>query len=121
MNNINSKDDKCVLCIEEPESNLHPKLQSLLVDMLYDATKNYPIKFILETHSEYIIRKMQVLVAKEQYDSKEILDKECPFRVYYLPKGGKPYDLDFRVDGKFTNEFGTGFFDEASNLAFEIF
>lgn len=118
--NFNSR-GKCVLCIEEPESNLHPRLQSLLVDMLYDATKNYPIKFILETHSEYIIRKMQVLVAKEKYESKEILERECPFRVYYLPKGGKPYDLDFRIDGKFSRDFGSGFFDEASNLAFEIF
>lgn len=26
----------------------------------------------------------------------------------------------YRVDGKFTNQFGPGFFDESTNLLFEI-
>ena len=29
--------------------------------------------------------------------------------------------MRFRKNGKFANEFGAGFFDEAANLAFEIF
>ena len=27
----------------------------------------------------------------------------------------------YKTDGKFSNEFETGFFDAASNLAFELF
>ena len=33
----------------------------------------------------------------------------------------KPYyEMKYQKDGNFSNDFGKGFFDEASNLAFEI-
>ena len=47
--------------------------------------------------------------------------KKCPAAVYYFLKEGRPYDMGLRKDGKFSNEFGAGFFDEAANLAFELF
>jgi len=28
--------------------------------------------------------------------------------------------MKYRIDGKFSNEFGPGFFDEANNLLFDI-
>lgn len=109
------------IAIEEPEIHLHPKYQSLLCDMFLDAYKNYNIHFIIETHSEYLIRKSQVFVSKAKYRSKAQLRKNCPFSVYYMPSdGNKPYQMEYRTDGKFSNEFKTGFFDEAINLVFEI-
>ena len=39
---------------------------------------------------------------------------------YYIPENSKPYSLGYRKDGKFMESFGTGFYDEASNLAFEL-
>ena len=59
-----------VLIIEEPESNLHPNLQSKLADILVLAYKTYDIHFILETHSEYLIRKLQYLIASDQFSLK---------------------------------------------------
>ena len=47
-----------VIIIEEPESNLHPNLQSLLADLFIDAASKFKIQFILETHSEYLVRKI---------------------------------------------------------------
>lgn len=108
------------LAIEEPENHLHPKLQSLLADMFLDAYTNYNIHFIIETHSEYLIRKTQVLVDNEKYSSNEEADKKTPFRTFYLPDNGAPYSLGYRKDGKFVNEFGKGFYDEAANLMFRI-
>lgn len=108
------------IAIEEPEIHLHPNYQSLLTDMFLEAYREYNIHFIIETHSEYLIRRSQVLVADAQYKDEEDL-KNNPFKVYYVPKDGDPYDMKYRTDGKFSNEFGSGFFDEASNLAFELF
>lgn len=108
------------IAIEEPEVHLHPNYQSLLADMFYDAFIKYNINFIIETHSEYLIRRSQVIVAERKYESNAEVEKECPFQTYYVPNGGLPYSLGYRKDGKFQEKFGSGFYDEASNLAFEI-
>lgn len=108
------------IAIEEPEIHLHPKYQSLLADMFLEAYEKYNIHFIIETHSEYLIRKAQVFVARSKYENEEIMSKENPFKVYYVPRGEQPYEMTFSADGRFKNEFGKGFFDEATNLAFEI-
>lgn len=104
------------LAIEEPESHLHPNYQSMLVDMFYDAYQKYKINFIIETHSEYLVRKTQILVANEQYEDEQVLAEKCPFKVYYLPRldEGKPYEMGYRTTGGFMNKFGEGFFDEAA-------
>lgn len=108
-----------IIAIEEPENHLHPAYQSLLADMFYEAWEKYGIMFIVETHSEYLIRKTQVLTSKKQYTNQESLYKNSPFKVYYIPKNDKPYEMIYRKDGNFENDFGTGFYDEAANLAFQ--
>ena len=108
------------IAIEEPEIHLHPKYQSLLADMFLEAYEKYNIHFIIETHSEYLIRKAQVFVARHQYDNEDDMNNQSPFKVYYVPRDDKPYEMEFCPDGRFKNEFGKGFFDEATNLAFEI-
>ena len=108
------------IAIEEPEIHLHPKYQSLLADMFLEAYEKYNIHFLVETHSEYLIRKAQVFVAHSNYENEEAMSKENPFMIYYVPRGEKPYEMTFCADGRFKNEFGKGFFDEATNLAFEI-
>ena len=108
---------KPIVIIEEPEQNLHPAIQSQLAELLYEVSTKYGIQCIVETHSEYLIRRSQVIVA-ENSDNKQWKN---PFAVYYFPEDKDPYSMNYRPDGKFSNEFGKGFFDEASNLAFQIF
>ena len=86
-------------------------------ELFYKASSEFGLRFIIETHSEYLIRRSQVVVA-ENSDKEEWKN---PFAVYYFLDNGVPYAMEYRKDGKFSNEFGTGFFDEASNLAFKIF
>ena len=112
------KGQQLTILLEEPEQNLHPALQSKLADLIYEVNKKYDLRFIIETHSEYIIRKSQVIVAES---NKSIMPTENPFKVYYIPNDGNlPYEMVYRADGKFSNEFGPGFFDEANNLLFDI-
>ncbi len=105
--------------LEEPEQNLHPAIQSKLADLLYHINNNFGVRFVIETHSEYLIRKTQIIVAEQNKFQKSI---DNPFKVIYLPDNDElPYDMQYRPDGKFMKDFGPGFFDEAANLAFEIF
>lgn len=108
------------IILEEPEQNLHPKLQTLLAEFFYELSKK-GFRFIIETHSEYLIRKTQVLV-KDFYEHNSSRSAN-PFKVYYfnsLPQDNPYYEMEYQLDGCFANDFGEGFFDEASNLAYEI-
>ena len=66
-----------MLLIEEPETNLHPKWQSLLAEMFVEANKKFNIQFMIETHSEYLIRKFQTLVADNKINGEHI-------KIFYL-------------------------------------
>jgi hypothetical protein len=112
-----NKSASTTVVIEEPEQNLHPKMQSLLADLLQSiATSNdYKVNFIIETHSEYLIRKSQVLVANANYADDKDLEENSPFTVYYLPAdAGEPYQMHYKTTGGFVEKFGTGFFDAAT-------
>lgn len=114
------------LLIMEPEQNLHPMLQSHMVNFFMDISDLYSdsftsakerrhLKFIIETHSEYMIRRSQV-IAKRFADR----GKEIPFRTYYFPSEGKPYDMVYRKDGRFKEKFGPGFTDESTMLSYQL-
>lgn len=108
--------DRRIIVIEEPEQNMHPALQSKLADLLYEVWKesNGNLQFVVETHSEYLVRRLQVIAARLIFDG-EKYTKEVneDFKVYYFPEEGTPYSLNFRNDGHFERKFDEGFFDEA--------
>jgi AAA15 family ATPase/GTPase len=101
------------IIIEEPELNLHPALQSKLADLFLDVHSNYPINFLIETHSEYLIRKTQLLVKQNEF---EVEPNTNPFTVLYFDKELKQWVMNYREDGKFIDDFGPGFFDETRNI-----
>ncbi|CAH8282875.1 AAA ATPase-like protein [Mariniflexile fucanivorans] len=114
--------DGKLIILEEPESNLHPSFQSKLADIIIDAYRNLNVKIVVETHSEYLIRKLQYLVASKQ----EGISKN-DIAIYYfynpneIPEGeNQIYQLDLREDGFMNNDFGSGFFDEASSLSLRL-
>ena len=108
---------KFVIVIEEPELNLHPALQSKLCELFYEVNTKYGFEFIIETHSEYLIRKSQVIVASNEL---EVSPNINPFIVYYFPKDSSPYQLKYEQNGRFNSNFGPGFFDEATSSTMAI-
>ncbi len=107
---------KPTIIVEEPEQNLHPSKQGQLAELFYMASSEFGLRFIIETHSEYLIRRSQVIVA-ENSDKEEWAN---PFAVYYFPEDGVPYDMKYTKYGRFEEKFGEGFFDAASDLNMRI-
>lgn len=114
------KYEPSVIYVEEPEVHLHPKYQSLLADMFVEAYQKYNIRFMIETHSEYLIRKIQVMVA----------DKDIPFTsdkvsLNYVEKDENGVSTNRKIEidenGGLNGKFGKGFYDEADRLALALF
>jgi predicted ATPase len=114
-----SKDENYML-IEEPDSNLHPNLQAKMADMFVEAQKRFGIKFILEVHSEYLIRRLQILTA----DGKITPDYTSIYYFYEperVPSDKKQVEkINILPDGRLDNDFGEGFFDMAVNMKFDL-
>lgn len=105
---------KPVVVVEEPEQNLHPDLQRMLTELFAYVNKKYGFSFIVETHSEYMIRRSQVLVAEGGFKDEKDLEENCPFKVYYFPKEGDPYDMEYTITGRFGKPFGKNFYDASA-------
>ena len=111
-----------IIAIEEPEIHLHPSFQSLLAEMFLDVYKKYNIRFIIETHSEYLIRRLQLLTAGIGTESRLDKNDVSIFYVYSREvaiKEGLPLvkSISIRDNGYLSDTFGNGFFDEATNLS----
>ena len=108
-----------LVVVEEPELNLHPNFQSKSCDLFFEVNKEYPnIRFVIETHSEYMIRKSQLIGIKNNLFIDEILN---PFNVIYFDIKSGPYKLSNFENGSFKREFGSGFIDVVDDIAMDIF
>ena len=108
------------LALAEPEMNMHPNAQSKLADIFVTSVNNHKTTFVIETHSEYLIRRLQYLVAKKDI-SKDMI------QIYYfndpnnLEEGDeRVYSIKINDDGSLTRPFGSGFFDEADKNSLEL-
>ena len=117
---INKKEKKALtLLVEEPELNLHPALQSKLTDFFHEVNKEYGFNFIVETHSEYMIRKTQLIALEQDYIKNQDINPN-PFKIVYFHKEEGPYEMEFTEQGKFNKDFGPGFYDEAGSLTLKM-
>lgn len=105
------------ILIEQPELHLHPKLQAALAEMFVDKVSENKNVAIIETHSEHLIKKLQVLIARGELKLEDIA-------VYYFDSDNgevkvKKMEMDER--GLFIEDWPNGFFDDATNLTLELF
>lgn len=117
---LEKEKDVYFIYLEEPESNLHPNWQSLLMELITEINQKFGIRFILETHSEYMIRKLQSLVAKKNITNDEVKIYYFNSDKYVTQEEPKIKEMILREDGILANSFGPGFFDESVKLTVEL-
>lgn len=113
---ICSENDKQhTLIIEQPEIHLHPALHATFVEVLIKYAGN--TRLIIETHSEHIIRKLQILVKKGFVDFEQT-------KIYYFKNDTGKFDItchQILEEGNLQPTFPNGFYDNSYILARELY
>ncbi len=65
-------DEDSLTIIEQPEIHLHPKMQAELGDLFIDIVQNDSKKLIVETHSEYLLRRIRRRISEGKIDSRDV-------------------------------------------------
>ena len=76
---LNNDSANCVFLLQQPEVHLHPKGQAELASLFVEAAKSQR-RFLIETHSDYIIDRMRISVRKG------LLDPGDVSILYFEPK-----------------------------------
>lgn len=114
--------ENTILIIEEPEANLHPNLQSKLADVFVACIKyNSGLKLVIETHSEYFIRKLQYYTKAKKITTEESVIYYFNADKYVTSQEPKVKKIEIRENGSLSDIFGPGFYDETSTLQFELY
>jgi predicted ATPase len=96
---VDNEYNNCLLIISEPEIDLHPSVQALLADYLAKQVLENQRQYIIETHSEYIINRLRLLIAKNEL-------QETDVKTYFFTNDGKStttYPINFAKDGRIEN------------------
>jgi hypothetical protein len=56
--------EKSTLAVSQPEIHLHPSAQADLADYFVERTKKDKKRYIIETHSEYLLNRLRLLIAQ---------------------------------------------------------
>ena len=98
-----------IISIEQPEVHVHPRLQADLGDLLAEAIKEpRQNRFIIETHSEHLILRLQRLVRNKLLEPEDV----SVIYVSRRPEGAKAERLHLDEDGDFIDDWPNGFFTE---------
>ncbi|TNI70451.1 AAA family ATPase [Aeromonas media] len=98
-----------IICVEQPEIHLHPRLQAHLADLFIDSvSSDSNNQWIIETHSEALMLRLQRRI-RDNKISKELIS------VLYVDvgdNGAQVLELPLDDDGDFTTHWPNGFFEE---------
>lgn len=98
---------RSVICIEQPEIHIHPRLQAELGTFFSECIRQKN-QFIIETHSEHLMLRIQRLIRNGELSNEDV-------SVIYIDRqedGSKCIELRLDEDGDFIDEWPHGFFEE---------
>lgn len=104
------------LLIEQPEVHLHPTLQAKFIETLLGiGSKN---TYFIETHSEHIVRKLQILVKNKTFNI-----RPEDITIHYFKRDSVKFDITehkINSEGKLNPSFPDGFFDTSYSLVKQL-
>lgn len=116
IESVNSKDGSMII-IEEPETHIHPKAQAKLSDLFVGCAKDGDKKFIIETHSIFLVTQLQILIASGEISAEDV-------KVYFFDQdkeGTEIKEMTIAENGQFEDEWPSGFFDIHYELGKKLF
>lgn len=101
------------LILEQPEIHLHPSVQAGLADVFIDAIRTRNIQIVLESHSEYLVKRLQRRIAEDEINNDDVA-------LYFCSMAEdesiiEPLDVD--RDGNIRNWPADFFGDEMEDIA----
>lgn len=101
-----------IICVEQPELHLHPRLQANLADFILENCKNNGNQWIVETHSELLMRRLSRRIREGTLNHEEVSV------LYVQPdrrSGSSIMELRLNGRGDFVDPWPEGFFEEGYN------
>lgn len=110
---------KQILCVEQPEIHLHPRLQAHLADFFIETSRPGSAhassnQWLIETHSEALVLRLQRRIREG------VIKPEDISILYVQPgkHGSQVLELSLDEEGHFLDEWPDGFFEESYDELF---
>ena len=100
-----------IVCIEEPEANIHPKIQSELGSMLSNSIQqNIAKQILIETHSENLTLRLLKLIREKKLNPEDVA-----INCLYIDKNQivRSKHINILENGDILDEWPDGFFEES--------
>lgn len=114
------------LIIEQPELHLHPKAQVAFATFMTAAMKT-GIKFIIETHSEHILKGLQLQISSTSVrEAENVSDQDSislspdKVKIFYFNRDDSTKEMKLNKWGEIEGGWPDGFFDESYNISSQI-
>lgn len=91
--------------LEQPEIHLHPAVQAGLADVILEAAIVRKVQVIVESHSEHLLRRIQLRVAEGKMDNGTTVSSD-EVRLWFVDQAGsesRAADLRLNIFGEIEN------------------
>ena len=104
-----------IVLLEQPEIHLHPAVQTGLADVIINVAKTRNVQVIVESHSEHLLRRLQLRVAEDDLTPDEIKLYFCETKAGASVLNRLIIDIFGNIENWPENFFGNEF-DEIANI-----
>ena len=104
-----------IVLLEQPEIHLHPAVQTGLADVIINVVKTRNVQVIVESHSEHLLRRLQLRVAEDEIKPDDIELYFCENKAGASVLNPLIIDIFGNIENWPQNFFGNEF-EEIANL-----